>query len=131
MVDDKISGVNETTVLLLALCLFQTQQLKPEVAQAVRGAVALKSIIRDPDSFVVERVFTWNKKGEDRTCYQYRSRNGYGGMNREIGYYDEHKGKPHVDGNAATRMFPNCPKHFTEITDEFMAADKTAHAEGK
>jgi hypothetical protein len=124
-------SMNGTLVLLLALYLPQPQQPKPEIAQALRGAVALQSIMRDPDSFVVERVFTWNKKGEDHACYEYRSRNGYGGMNREIGYYDEHNGKTHVSGNAASRMFPTCPKHYTEITEEFKTAQKQASAQVK
>jgi hypothetical protein len=109
-------------VLLLLTFAWAQVNVKPEIEQALRGAEAIHNRMRDPDSFVVERVFTWNKKGEDRTCYVYRSRNGYGGMNREIGYYSEHNGKPRSDVNAATRMFPTCPKHFTEITEEFKAA---------
>lgn len=107
----------KTLVLLLAAGM-NLWQPRPEIAQALRGAKALKNLRRDPDSFVVERVFTWSKKDDSRDCYIYRSHNGYGGMTREIGYYVEHNGKSHATPNAATRMFPTCPKQFTEITAE-------------
>jgi hypothetical protein len=126
--------LKKTLIAVLALVSLMSAQepsatntSKAAIAQAIRGVDKLRGMMRDPDSFVIERVFTWAKKpGQDRTCYQYRSRNGYGGMSREIGYYTEHDGKAHVEANAATRMFPTCPKHFTEITDEFKVAQKAA-----
>lgn len=53
-----------------------------EILRAVRGAKTLRNMMRDPDSFVLESAsLVLGKNGYD-VCYEYRSRNGYGGMNR-------------------------------------------------
>jgi hypothetical protein len=79
----------------LLTLLAEAQSIQPEVAQAVRGSVLLRNQMRNPDSFVIERVFTLkNKKGAEITCFEYRSRNGFGGMDRVTALYT---GKPHVD----------------------------------
>lgn len=119
----------KSSVLLVALLFTmfaEAQSVKPEVAQAVRGSVLLRDQMRDPDRFVIEKVFTMaNKKGVDITCFEYRSRNGYGGMNRESALYTEYKGKPHVDTSglggscAVTKDHP-----YVEITKEFHEAEK-------
>jgi hypothetical protein len=116
------------TLLMLSALALQAAPAttKPEVAQAVRGAVALQNAMRDPDSFVIEKVFTLtNKKGVEITCFEYRSRNGFGGMNRDTALYTEYKGKPHVDMNgisgscAVTKYHP-----YVDITKEFQEAAK-------
>ena len=113
-------------VTLLLTLLVEAQSVRPEVAQAVRGSLVLRDQMRDPDSFVIEKVFTMtNKKGVAITCFEYRSRNGYGGMNRESALYTEYKGKPHVDTSgiggscAVTKDHP-----YVEITKEFHEAEK-------
>jgi hypothetical protein len=116
----------KSVLAIVSLLTLLAQSTKPEVAQAVRGSVLLRDQMRDPDSFVIEKVFTMtNKKGVDITCFEYRSRNGYGGMNRERVLYTEYKGKPHVDMSglggscAVTKDHP-----YVEITKEFHEAEK-------
>jgi hypothetical protein len=113
-------------VTLLLTLLAEAQSVKPEVAQAVRGSVLLRDQMRDPDSFVIEKVFTMtNKKGVEITCFEYRSRNGFGGMNRDTALYTEYKGKPHIDMSglggscAVTKNHP-----YVDITKEFHEAEK-------
>jgi hypothetical protein len=48
---------------------------------AVVGALRLKEGMRDPDSFVLEDVVA--SADGTHACYDYRARNGFGGMNRE------------------------------------------------
>lgn len=47
---------------------------------AVAGAAVIRDAQRDPDSFQVESAYV--VKDTDALCYEYRSRNGFGGMNR-------------------------------------------------
>lgn len=47
---------------------------------ATIGAQLLKKNMRDPDSFYLESAFITDIGA---VCYEYRSRNGFGGMNRE------------------------------------------------
>jgi hypothetical protein len=113
-------------VLLLSLVAY-AQSAKPEVAQAVRGSVLLRDQMRDPDSFVIEKVFTMtNKKGVDITCFEYRSKNGYGGMSRESALYTEYKGKPRIDTSGIDGSCAVTKDHpYVEITKEFHDAEKT------
>jgi hypothetical protein len=118
--------VKLSVIVILLVTLLEAQSVKPEVMQAVRGSVLLRDQMRDPDSFVIEKVFTMtNQKGVDITCFEYRSRNGFGGMNRESALYTEYKGKPHVDMTgrggscAVTKNHP-----YVEITKEFQEAEK-------
>ena len=103
---------------------------KPEIAQALRGAVLLRDRMRDPDSFKIERAMTHTEKnGVEETCFEYRSKNGYGGMNREAARYSEHKGKPRLEMNDQTEPHPilscNNRRHpYTDITNDFLAAAK-------
>ena len=119
------------TLLLLSALALQSASTptKPEVAQALRGAVALQDTMRDPDSFVIEKVFILtNKKGYQSTCYEYRSRNGFGGMNRDAATYTEYKGKAKVSPNSL--WGPKCTDiekgrlPFVDITSEFQEAGK-------
>lgn len=48
---------------------------------ALRGASALKNAMRNPDSFKLESALI--VEGTNDVCYDYRSQNGFGGMNRE------------------------------------------------
>ena len=45
---------------------------------AANGAAALRDRMRDPDSFKVTSALVLS---DDTVCYEYRSRNGFGGMN--------------------------------------------------
>ncbi|MFW2408621.1 hypothetical protein ACN4GS_12915 [Burkholderia pseudomallei] len=47
---------------------------------ALTGYRTLRNAMRDPDSFVLESALLINGTGS--VCYDYRSRNGFGGMNR-------------------------------------------------
>src|SRR5690606_15924854 len=49
-----------------------------EVAVASQGAKALKSAMRNPDSFKLEKALVMD---DGSVCYEYRAQNGFGGMN--------------------------------------------------
>lgn len=49
------------------------------VALAANMANAIKKSMRDPDSFKLNSVLIMEKTGA--VCYEYRARNGFGGMN--------------------------------------------------
>jgi hypothetical protein len=52
----------------------------PDMQRAISYAKVLQSQMRDPDSFVLEAVYLKpNRNVEPNICYQYRSKNGYGG----------------------------------------------------
>lgn len=44
----------------------------------------VKRYMRDPDSFVAENLYMSDGYINRIYCFKYRSRNGFGGMNREI-----------------------------------------------
>ncbi|WP_154234550.1 hypothetical protein [Burkholderia pseudomallei] len=48
--------------------------------RALIGYRSLRNAMRDPDSFVLESALLIGGTGS--VCYDYRSRNGFGGMNR-------------------------------------------------
>lgn len=48
--------------------------------KALLGASSIKKAMRDPDSLSFESVFITDNKD---VCYDYRARNGFGGMNKE------------------------------------------------
>ncbi len=74
-------------VVFIAFGLVATAQDQPNMGRAVEGATMIRDRMRDPDSFVVDRVYYWtNHKDRERYCYQYRARNGFGGMNRGAAY---------------------------------------------
>jgi hypothetical protein len=85
--------------------------------------------MRDPDSFKIEKALTRTEKnGIEVTCFEYRSRNGYGGMAREAARYSERKDKPRLeinDGTHALRInacIDNKRYPYTDITKEFLDA---------
>jgi hypothetical protein len=49
------------------------------IAKAANVAIELKRAMRDPDSFRLSSVLIIEKT--NAVCYEYRSRNGFGGMN--------------------------------------------------
>jgi hypothetical protein len=94
------------------------------VAQALRAANRLQSAVRDPDSLVIEHVYTrisdtfpfTAPKGVEMTCIEYRARNGFGGMNRAAVLYWEHKNKFTLNPAECSS------KKYTDITSAFVAA---------
>ena len=50
-----------------------------QIGLAQLGAKTLKSSMRDPDSFKLEAALVME---DGAVCYEYRARNGFGGMNR-------------------------------------------------
>lgn len=52
------------------------------LARAQAGAAMLKKAMRDPDSFKLSQALVID--GSGAVCYEYRARNGFGGMN--VGY---------------------------------------------
>lgn len=49
------------------------------IQKATIGAIALKKAMRDPESFKLESALVIN--GTGAVCYDYRARNGFGGVN--------------------------------------------------
>lgn len=49
------------------------------IQQASAGAIILKKSMRDPDSLKLESALVIN--GTGAVCYEYRAKNGFGGMN--------------------------------------------------
>ena len=49
------------------------------IAKAANVAIELRRAMRDPDSFQLSSVLIIEKT--NAVCYEYRSRNGFGGMN--------------------------------------------------
>lgn len=49
------------------------------IARAQVGAMMLKKAMRDPESFKLESALVID--GTNAVCYEYRARNGFGGMN--------------------------------------------------
>jgi hypothetical protein len=63
-----------------------------DVNRAAKDAKILRSEMRNPESFVLERVFTPVGDKTGGLCFVYRSQNGYGGMDRAIALF----GKGHT-----------------------------------
>jgi len=64
---------------------FSKEVLAEEESRYVYAKLAvsiLRNSMRDPDSFVPESVYINDRPGY--ACIQYRARNGFGGMNREM-----------------------------------------------
>ena len=72
-------------LFLVALALTVLAQEKSTADRATEGLALLKSLMRDPDSFVAERVFV---SDTGNFCYAFRSHNGYGGYTDGIGFYN-------------------------------------------
>jgi hypothetical protein len=66
----------------------------PLTEKAIEGARLLRSEMRDIGSFGIEKVWIMHsEKYSDAVCYEYHSRNGYGGMNRSEATYAPHTKK--------------------------------------
>lgn len=59
----------------------------PDVIRAVKDAKILRSVMRNPDSFVLERVFMPVGDKTGGLCFDYRSQNGYGGMSHGVALF--------------------------------------------
>lgn len=66
----------------------QKQRADDHFAAAL-GLIALRSSLRDPDSFVLEGV-AWRSPAK-HICYQFRTKNGFGGYNRETMIFSDHR----------------------------------------
>lgn len=123
-------------ILMLSLSAFakdtQTRPVTPEMVQRAANAVpALRNMMRDPDSFVLERVFQLvvvkqgnPEKSHNDVCYYYRSRNGFGGYQSGTAHLDD--GGKLSDGGFTCQL-PTEPKYWknwADITAEVQAAIK-------
>ncbi len=87
-------------------------QLESKEDKAIRlaaaGADMLKKSMRDPDSFYLESAFIIAATGT--VCYEYRARNGFGGMNRESAVItgDMKKFKTSADDNFSAFWNREC-----------------------
>lgn len=60
--------------------LAATQKEDAATQRAATGAVLLKKAMRDPDSFKLDSALVID--GSGAVCYNYRAKNGFGGVNR-------------------------------------------------
>ena len=75
------SGLRAPSVPVVAAPAAPVEAPKPERKfddLAATGAVALRSSARDPDSFRLVAVY---HRDNGSICYEFRARNGFGGMN--------------------------------------------------
>ena len=130
--------MRHTLLLSIVLALLMTgvlalgQAYKVDIETAKQEAASLREQMRDPDSFVVERVIYTVHKNKEEYCFFYRSKNGFGGMNRASTFYQiEHKKNGEIkrdwDDNRYGREF-NCgyvrkrEDPGADITQEFNRA---------
>jgi len=98
------------------LILTNTPQLKI-VWNYLNG---LRDKMRDPDSFIIEKLFIDFKDEGKKVyliCVKYRSKNGFGGYNRKIQIkllkpYTEEQFYEHDDAESWSRL---CTEHVTVI----------------
>jgi hypothetical protein len=117
-----------------------------DVTRAVKDAKILRSEMRNPESFVIERVFTPVGDKTGGLCFDYRSQNGYGGMSQGTALF----GKGHSvtlpsSGDAPVITFttddPYLPQRshdvcegvnvMRDLTPETMAVLEAEKAESK
>ena len=70
------------TLVALTFAVSGFAQVDQQTAhRAAEGAVRLRSMMKDPDSFVLESVYLLkaDKKGSSEICYYYNAKNSYGG----------------------------------------------------
>ncbi len=127
-------------VALFVLVLVST--LVPAVAQtnpanikrAASGAVTLRGMMKDPDSFVLESVFLQkpNKHGVSDVCYFYRSHNSFGGYGDTGEARLDSKGWMEIitSDNVLDDLTDPCRpgKQLADITTEVSTALKPAPA---
>ena len=141
------SAIPTVIAVFLATTSFFAQAGSPSatytnIATAIKYAQELRDRMRDPDSFVVDRVFTQvlepltkqqakrlgkkeaarytNYVGTTEFCFEYRSRNGYGGMNRGLAITSWEGNLVPFDQNILDLIGGPCaavrPGTITEIT---------------
>lgn len=86
-------------------------------AAGYAAAKVLRQMMRDPDSFVVESASV--SEDAQLVCIEYRSRNGFGGMNREFAAF--RNGKPYLKDAGVWN------KHCTQRLFDATAAAKSAN----
>jgi hypothetical protein len=122
-------------VVLLAACAFAKDQttftVADEVENALHGVAALRDVMRDPDSLVIEHVYAMmgHKPDHPMQCIVYRARNGFNGYDRTIA---EYKGGKDINSDASNnfshcggiqRWWDKAVKHgWAEITEEYAKA---------
>src|ERR1700737_744266 len=86
---------NVVLLLLVSFAFAQGANQDPATATAIEGAKKLHEAMRDPDSFKISRawIMSIEKFGDVAVCYDYYSRNGFGGMNASHADYAPHSRK--------------------------------------
>lgn len=81
---------------------------------ALSGVLALRSEMRDPDSFELASVVESVQRGGSSVCYKFRSRNGFGGM-------DDSRAVLYTGGHMGTEFYIEPQKQFYGAWDVFCA----------
>jgi hypothetical protein len=82
------------------------------------GALAIREAMRDPESLVIDSAMfmTETKAG----CYEYRARNGFGGMNRGKAVLTEKAFKTNDMSGFSSLWNKNCAKRSGEEKGRLM-----------
>src|SRR5438034_10395645 len=85
-------------LLLLGVCAV-AQESDAVVKTAIEGAQLLRDAMRDTDSFTIRRAWAMrSEKYGHAICYQYQSKNGFGGMNQAVADFAMHNKKDVAKG---------------------------------
>ena len=73
----------------LAIAKNESYSIADEVKNATDGVAALRAVMREPESLVVEHIYAKMEHKVDRPviCISYRAKNGFGGFSAEIAEY--------------------------------------------
>jgi hypothetical protein len=98
--------------------------------------------MRDPDSFVLEAVYLKpNKKVEPNICYQYRSKNGYGGYSSGLQVLTAGKNPRWLDAgpsgaswndvycSPANKLIDITGRVTSALTEQFVAPQRKLYAQ--
>ena len=145
-----IVGVADSMIVLALVFAVQTfaadKPPDPDVIRAVKDVRILRNVMRNPDTFVLERVFTPVGDKTGGLCFDYRSQNGYGGMSHGVALFG--KGHPVTLPSAEdapaitfTTDDPYLPERshdvcegvnvMRDLTNETLAALEAENAESK
>jgi hypothetical protein len=108
-------------VLLVCCCPLFAQD---NVAVAVRGVELIRGQMRDPDSLVIESVYTKPDKKPDRPpkmLFCYRAKNGFGGYGREMARIEDGRIRASLsDGCGTLGSHRIARMGWVDITDEYL-----------
>jgi hypothetical protein len=118
----QLPGIVIFMFLLAACSPGENQKTSPEEEARFKhlaiGAIALKKSMRDPESLVIDSaMFMSDTKAG---CYEYRARNGFGGMNRGKAVLTEKDFKTNEMSGFSSFWNKNCANRSGEEKGRLM-----------